>query len=114
MKSPASGKVIEILTIDVKPGKREQFHKVYESEALPLLRRWNFDVVAYGPSMHDANSYYVIRCFKSLGERQKSEDAYYNSDDWRKGPREAILALVDHFAYTVLPAERLREIATEL
>jgi len=114
METQALGKVIEILTIDVKPGKRDQFHKIYQSQALPLLRKWKFDVVAYGPSLHDANSYYVIRSFKSLDERQTSEDAYYNSDDWRKGPREAILALVDHFAYTVFPAERLKEIAKQL
>jgi hypothetical protein len=25
------------------------------------------------------------------------EDAYYASDDWRKGPREAILALIENY-----------------
>jgi hypothetical protein len=114
MEIPASKKVVEILTIDVKPGKRDQFHKLYEEEALPLLRKWKFDVVAHGPSRHDATSYYVIRSFKSLEDRQKSEDAYYSSDDWRKGPREAVLALVDHFAYMVIPAEKLKEIAKDL
>ena len=114
MNTYAPDKVIEILAIDVKPGKRDQFHKIYESEALPLLRKWKFDVVAYGPSVHDANSYHVIRSFESLDERHKSEEAYYNSDDWRKGPREAILSLADHFAYTVLPADKLKEIAKHL
>ena len=63
METQALGKVIEILTIDVKPGKRDQFHKIYQSQALPLLRKWKFDVVAYGPSLHDANSYYVGNAF---------------------------------------------------
>jgi hypothetical protein len=114
MRTATAGKVVEILTIEVKPGKRDQFHKIYESQALPLLRKWKFDVVAYGPSLHDDNSYYVIRSFASLDDRQKSEDAYYSSADWRNGPREAILAIVDHFAYTVLPAETLKEITNEI
>ena len=51
-KMQPSNKIIEILTIDVKPGKRDEFHKLYETEALPLLRKWKFDVIAHGPSLH--------------------------------------------------------------
>jgi len=36
------------------------FHRLYIEQALPLLQRWNFDVVAHGPSQHDENTYYVI------------------------------------------------------
>jgi hypothetical protein len=112
MKDSAPASVIEILTIDLKPGRRDEFHQLYVSEALPLLKRWNFQVLAHGPSLHDQNSYYVIRQFKSLEERQRSEDAYYSSDDWQKGPRSRILGLVDHFAYAVIPAKTLTEISS--
>ena len=93
---------IEIRSLNLKPGKREEFHRLYIEEALPLLKRWNFDVVAHGPSLHDENSYYVIRRFDSLAQREKMEDAYYASDDWRQGPREAILALIDNYIDIVL------------
>jgi hypothetical protein len=82
---------------------------VYETQSLPLLKKWNFDVVAHGPSLHDANSYCVIRRFKSLEDREKSEDAFYSSDDWKLGPRDAIMGLVEHFAYTVVSVENLGE-----
>jgi hypothetical protein len=77
-----------------------------------LLKKWNFEVLACGPSLHDVNSYYVIRRFKSLEDRQNSEDAYYSSDEWQKGPRSAILALVDDFAYAVVSAKTLKEITS--
>jgi hypothetical protein len=112
MASPAtSEKVIEILILDIKPGRRDEFHRVYETQSLPLLKKWKFNLVAHGPSLHDANSYYVIRAFKSLGEREQSEDAFYSSDDWRQGPREAIMGLVDHFAYAVVSAEMWKKVA---
>jgi hypothetical protein len=104
--------VIEILTIDLKPGARDEFHITYVSEALPLLKKWNFEVLAHGPSLHDQNSYYVVRQFESLDERQRSEDAFYSSDDWQKGPRSRVLALADHFAYAVIPAKTLNEISS--
>jgi hypothetical protein len=77
-------------------------------------KKWNFDLVAYGPSLHDANSYYVIRRFKSLEDREKSEDAFYSSNDWKSGPRNAIMGLVDHFAYAVASAETLKKVGAAI
>jgi hypothetical protein len=99
--------LIEIRSINLRPGTREEFHRLYIEEALPLLKRWNFDVVAHGPSLHDENSYYVIRRFDSLEQRDQMEDAYYASDDWRKGPREAILALFENYTDIVFDADEV-------
>jgi NIPSNAP len=112
MKDAEPNSIIEILTIDLKPGRRDEFHQLYVSEALPLLKRWNFQVLAHGPSLHDQNSYYVIRQFQSLEERQRSEDAYYTSDDWQEGPRSRILGSVDHFAYAVISDKTLTAISS--
>lgn len=76
---------------------------VLEREALPMLRRWKVDVVAYGPSLHDADSWYLMRSFSSLEDRQRSEDSFYGSDEWKKGPREAILADIESYTTIVLP-----------
>jgi len=72
-----------------------------------LLKRWNFDVVAHGPSLHDENTYHVIRRFDSLAQREEIEDVYYASDDWRKGPREAILALIESYVDVVLEVDEV-------
>jgi hypothetical protein len=89
--------MIEIRSLHLKPGSREEFHRLYREQALPLLKRWNFDVVSHGPSLHDENTYYVIRRYDSLAQREQMEDAYYASDDWRKGPREEMLALIESY-----------------
>jgi hypothetical protein len=70
--------------------------------------------VAHGPSRHDENTYYVIRLFKSLEDRQKEEETYYHSEDWRQGPRAKILAMIEHEAYIVVPAEMLKEWAVAI
>jgi len=96
---------IEIRSLNIKPNTREEFHRLYIERALPLLKGWNFDVVAHGPSLHDENTYYVIRRFDSLAQREEMEDAYYASDDWRKGPREAMLALIENYTDIVLEVD---------
>ena len=98
---------IEIRSLNLKPGSREEFHRLYIEQALPLLKRWNFDVVAHGPSLHDENTYYVIRRYDSLAQREHMEDAYYASDDWRKGPREAMLALIESYVDVVLELDEV-------
>jgi hypothetical protein len=93
-------RVLEIRSYNLKPGTRERFHARFEREALPLLRRWTIDVVAYGRSLDDSTSYYLMRSYPTREDRQRTEDAFYASDEWRLGPREAILA--DIASYTTI------------
>jgi hypothetical protein len=99
--------LIEIRSINLKPGRRDEFQSLYIEVALPLLKRWNFDVVSHGPSLHDENSYYVIRRYDSLAQRDEMEDTYYGSDDWRLGPREAILALMENYTDIVFELDEV-------
>ena len=57
-------------------------------------------------SLHDNDSYFLMRAFPSVEERQRSEDAFYGSDEWRKGPREAILAAIDSYTTDRHPRRR--------
>ena len=97
-----SRRVVEIRSYNLKPGTRDRFHQTFLKEALPLLKRWKVDVVSYGPSQHDQDSYFLIRGFEGLAERQKSEDAFYGSDEWKQGPRERILADIDSYTTIVV------------
>jgi ketosteroid isomerase-like protein len=91
---------VEIRSYNLKPGTRDRFHQLFLKEALPMLRRWKVDVVAYGPSLHDKDSYFLMRAFDGIDQRQKAEDAFYGSAEWIKGPRERVLADID--AYTTI------------
>jgi hypothetical protein len=99
---PAMAHAVEIRSYTLKPGTRDEFHRLMCTQALPMLRRWQVDVVASGPSPHDESSYFLIRAYRDLADRQSSQDAFYGSDEWRRGPREPILALIDAYASVVL------------
>jgi NIPSNAP len=99
--------VIEIRSYNLKPGSRAAFHQLFITQAAPMLQRWKVHVVSHGPSLHDEDSYYLIRAYVDLAERQESQDAFYGSDEWRLGPREAILALIESYTTVVLPIDLL-------
>jgi hypothetical protein len=107
---PAGSAIVEIRSYNLKPGRRAAFHKRFVEQALPMLHRFKVDVVAYGPSIADSDSYFLIRAFPSLDARQKSEDAFYGSDEWKQGIREAVLADIENYTTVVsaVDADTLR------
>jgi ketosteroid isomerase-like protein len=109
----AAGRAVEVRAYTLKPGTRDRFHQRFVRESLPMLARWQVEVVGYGPSLHDADSWFLIRAFPSVPERQRSEDAFYGSEEWLKGPRAAVLADIETYATVVVSLdaatiERLR------
>jgi hypothetical protein len=97
--------MLEIRSYNLKPGTRDRFHQRFVREALPMLERWKVDVVGYGASRHDADSYYLMRAFPSVEDRQRSEDAFYGSDEWKNGIREAVLADIESYTTIVIPVD---------
>jgi hypothetical protein len=93
---------VEIRSYNLKPGTRERLHQMMAEQALPMLARWGVDVVACGASLHDHDSYYLMRAYPSLAAREQSQDAFYGSDEWRNGPREPILALIESYTSVVI------------
>jgi hypothetical protein len=99
------GQIVEIRSYNLKPGTRSAYHQAVLEQALPLLRRWKMDVVAFGPSPHDENSYYLIRAFADVDDLNRKEDAFYGSDDWRQGPREAIVSRIENYTSIVIEVD---------
>jgi len=104
--SSSAETLLEIRSYTLKSGERDRFHELFVRESLPLLRRWNVDVVAYGPSLHDRDSWILMRAFASLEARERQEDAFYSSDDWRNGPRSTVLAAIDSYTTVVIHVDQ--------
>jgi hypothetical protein len=95
-------KFVEIRSYNLKPGTRPEFHRLVVEQSMPMLRRWKVDVVAFGPSLHDDDSYYLIRAYASLEDRERSQGAFYGSEEWRRGPRQAIVDCIESDASVVI------------
>lgn len=94
--------LVEFRSYNLKPGSRTQFHMLMLKESMPMLERWKVDVVDFGPSVHDDNAYYLIRRYDSLNHYDESQDAFYGSDEWKLGPREAVLSFIEEYTGFVL------------
>lgn len=95
-------RVVEIRSYRLLPGRRDDFHRLVQEQSLPMLHRWGVDVVALGPSLDGADNYHLIRAYDSVEALRRDQSAFYGSAEWRDGPREAILALIESHISTVL------------
>ena len=99
----ATNSIVEIFSINLKKGAGAAFNKLYIEQSLPMQKRWKVEILTFGPSLHDEDSYLVVRRYNDLADRQQSQDSFYGSDEWKQGPREAILALIENYTTAVVP-----------
>lgn len=105
VKSAAVERWVEIRSYRLKPGTRDTFHRLISDISVPMLRHWQTDVVRHGASAHDDVSYYLIRAYASAEDRQRRQDEFYGSAEWREGPRQAILDLIEDYTSVVIPMD---------
>lgn len=94
-------RLIEIRAYRLKPGTLADFHNVVVGEVMPLLAP-AMDVVAFGPSPHEPDCYFLVRAYASLADLQMQQNAFYGSATWVQGPRAQVLGYIASFLNTVL------------
>jgi hypothetical protein len=97
----------DLVTVDfrsytLKAGRAVEFELLMRTQALPLLHKWGFDVVAQGLSVDGDDRGYLVRAFRDLTHREVSEDIFTGSIDWLDGPHEAILDCIEDYSSVVL------------
>jgi hypothetical protein len=94
-------KLIEIRSYKLKPGCAERFVAAFQA-ALPLVRGSGMDVVAFGRSDHEHESFYLIRAYASRKQLVEQQDSFYSSTAWREGPRQSLVDCLDEYLNTLL------------
>jgi len=95
-------KKVELLQYTLKAGTGREFHQIMLEESIPLHRDAGIDIIAFGNSMHDEDSYYLIRAYDNPEHLNASQKAFYRSDAWRSGPRVAIIERIQTSVKSVL------------
>jgi hypothetical protein len=94
-------RLVEIRTYRLKPGMAGRFEAAMQS-ALPLVRASGMDVVAFGRSDHEHESFHLIRAYVDRAQLEAQQHAFYSSAAWREGPRENLVACLDDYLNTLL------------
>lgn len=94
-------RLVEIRSYRLKPGALAAFHELVVSDVMPMLSK-AMDVVAYGPSPHEPDCYFLVRAYADLADLNAQQGAFYASAAWLEGPRPKVLGHIAQFLNTVL------------
>ncbi|MFE5816161.1 hypothetical protein [Streptomyces sp. NPDC056479] len=108
--------LLEIRLFTVKPGVREEFHRISRDGTIPLMRECGITVVAHGPSLNDEDGYYLLRAFRSENERVALSQSVYATDVWLRKYDDVVPEMMTGYQTSVVPVPRpaLEEFARSL
>jgi hypothetical protein len=94
--------VLDLRIYKLLPSKRETFDRILREEALPMLRRYEIDVVGSGPSLADADHYFLARSFTSASRREEQLGSFYGSGEWRREYEQRVMQLIETYLTVVV------------
>jgi hypothetical protein len=108
-------RLLEIRLFTVRPGTREEFHRISREGTIPLMRRLGITVVGHGPSRNNENGYVLLRAFPSEAQRLERSQALYVTQEWLEKYDGPVGAMIEDYATAVLAVtpSTIRELAGE-
>ena len=95
-------RLLEIRTYRLKPGTIEAFHEAVHTKAVPMLRSKGMDVVAYGRSDHEEETYFLVRSYASREALKREQAEFYGSEHWKLGPRGELVDRIETYMNTLV------------
>jgi NIPSNAP len=95
-------RLVEIRTYRLKPGAADRFYITMTQQALPMVQASGMEVVAYGRSQHEEETYFLARAYDDHAQLVLQQDTFYNSAVWRNGPREDLVSCIDTYLNTLV------------
>lgn len=96
--------LLEIRLFTVRPGTRDEFHRISRDGTIPLMRRLGITVVAHGPSLNNENGYFLMRAFPSEAERVELSQSLYRTAEWEEKYDAPVSGMIEDYDTTVLRA----------
>ena len=95
-------RLIEIRTYRLKPDTNDRFHEAMRDRAVPFIRSKGMDVVAFGASDHEEQTYFLVRAYADRSALETEQSEFYGSTKWRDGPRRELIEHIDSYVNTLI------------
>ncbi|HJQ00458.1 MAG TPA: hypothetical protein VJ851_02555 [Jatrophihabitans sp.] len=102
MTEPAD-RLLEIRLFTLHPGTREEFHRISRDGTIPMMRRFDIEVIAFGPCLNNDDGYYLLRGFDSEEDRVVRSQAIYATEEWEQNYDKPVGDMIAGYQTAVLP-----------
>ncbi|KOS60194.1 hypothetical protein FJQ98_10980 [Lysinibacillus agricola] len=102
--------ILEILLYKLEEGTGTEFHKIMVEQSIPLHEKEKMKVISYGQSLHNPDSYYLIREYENSEHLENSQREFYSNSEWLNGPRDQIISKIKTSTKSIIPKTSLENL----
>ncbi len=89
--------IVEVRSYRIKPGRREEFVRMFETRAVPAQRAIGMEIMGPLLDLENPNKFVFLRSFPSLEERDRMKDAFYGGALWKNELEAIAMPLLDSY-----------------
>jgi hypothetical protein len=93
--------IIEVRTYRIKPGRRAEFIRLFETRSVPGMRAYGMYVLGPLLDVENPHRFVFLRSFPSPEERERMKDAFYGSDLWTHELEAIMMPMIDSYDVTL-------------
>jgi hypothetical protein len=89
--------IVEVRAYRIKPGRRAEFIRFFETRSIPALRAQGMQVVGPLLDLENPNRFVWLRSFPSLEERERRRAAFYEGEVWKHELEPIAMPLLESY-----------------
>jgi len=89
--------IVEVRSYRIKPGRREEFIKFFETRSVPALRAHGMKVLGPLLDVENPNKFIWLRSFPSLAERDRMKNAFYEGELWKNELESIAMPMLESY-----------------
>jgi len=89
--------IVEVRSYRIKPGKRDEFIRLFETRAVSAMRSYGMQVTGPFLDVENPNKFVFLRSFPSLEERDRMKEAFYGGEIWKNELERLAMPLLDSY-----------------
>jgi NIPSNAP len=89
--------IVEVRSYRIKPGRREEFIRFFQTRAIPALRAHGMQVLGPLLDIENPNKFVWLRSFPSLDRRESMKADFYEGPLWKNELEAIAMPMLDSY-----------------
>jgi len=89
--------IVEVRRYRIKPGKRDEFIRFFETRSVPALLDHGMKVMGPLIDVENPNAFVFLRGFPSLEAREQMKDAFYGGKLWKDELEAIAMPMIESY-----------------
>ena len=91
------GMIVEVRSYRIKPGRRDEFIRFFETRAVPALRAHGMKIIGPLLDVENPNKFVFLRGFPSLADRDRMKEEFYEGEVWKNELEGIAMPMLDSY-----------------